>query len=353
MRSTPQRSDTYTRNPTRCRGSCRSRRSPAAPGDWALALEAFRLSKGGAQITESPDDIELAGTVIQGRHRDGRPLYVRYRDLTVIPIWRLQNEPNLLEQLRGKAVFIGVTALSGARDRLTTPRGETISGLEIHANAYATLAEGRFLTPVSRPVVLLTCILLVAAAGSAFAFLTGWPAYLTAAAVIFTSHAIPHLAFQRGYVFAYAAPVAAAWLASGAAAGWQYFVVRRQLRKSESDKARYQQAIHFVTHEMRSPLTAIQGSSEMMGRYNLNEEKRKQIAEMINSESKRLARMIQTFLDIERLTEGETEIRTEPFELDGAGAIAAWAGRGCSPTARRSPSRPGPSRQRPSRAIAS
>jgi two-component system, OmpR family, phosphate regulon sensor histidine kinase PhoR len=94
-----------------------------------------------------------------------------------------------------------------------------------------------------------------------------------------------------------------------------HFVVRRQLYKSESDKARYQQAIHFVTHEMRSPLTAIQGSSEMMGRYNLNDEKRKQMAQMINSESKRLARMIQTFLDIERLTDGQSEIRAEPFEL--------------------------------------
>ncbi len=212
-----------------------------------------------------------------------------------------------------------MTALSGARDRLTTPRGETISGLEIHANAYATLAEGRFLTPVSRPVVLLTCILLVAAAGLAFAFLTGWPAYLTAGAVIFTSHAIPHLAFQRGYVFAYAAPVAAAWLASGAAAGWQYFVVRRQLHKSESDKARYQQAIHFVTHEMRTPLTAIQGSSEMIGRYNLTEEKRKQIAEMINSESKRLARMIQTFLDVERLWPKARWRSTRAVRADGAG----------------------------------
>jgi signal transduction histidine kinase len=66
---------------------------------------------------------------------------------------------------------------------------------------------------------------------------------------------------------------------------------------------------------MRSPLTAIQGSSELMGRYNLTEEKRKQMASMINSESRRLAKMIQTFLDIERLTDGQAEIRSEPLEL--------------------------------------
>jgi signal transduction histidine kinase len=66
---------------------------------------------------------------------------------------------------------------------------------------------------------------------------------------------------------------------------------------------------------MRTPLTAIQGSSELIGRYNLNDDKRKQIAHMINSESKRLARMIQTFLDIERLTDGQIELKREPFSL--------------------------------------
>jgi len=66
---------------------------------------------------------------------------------------------------------------------------------------------------------------------------------------------------------------------------------------------------------MRSPLTAIQGSSELMGRYNLNEDKRKQIAAMINSESKRLARMIQTFLDVERLADGQMELKREPIGM--------------------------------------
>jgi signal transduction histidine kinase len=66
---------------------------------------------------------------------------------------------------------------------------------------------------------------------------------------------------------------------------------------------------------MRTPLTAIQGSSELMTRYNLNDEKRKQIANMINSESKRLARMISNFLDVERLNEGQLELKKTDFEL--------------------------------------
>ena len=106
-----------------------------------------------------------------------------------------------------------------------------------------------------------------------------------------------------------------------AAASYQHFVVRRALRKAETERRQYQQAIHFVTHEMRTPLTAIQGSSELMGRYNLSEEKRKQMTDMINQESKRLARMIQTFLDVERLSDGQMELKKEPF------AVARHGGR--------------------------
>ncbi len=105
-----------------------------------------------------------------------------------------------------------------------------------------------------------------------------------------------------------------AWLSSAGAATYQHFFVRRQLRRSESEKSRYQQAIHWAAHEMRTPLTAIQGSSEIMTNYSLPEAKQKQLSEMINSESKRLARLIQTFLDVERLAEGQMELKREMFE---------------------------------------
>src|SRR5262249_26510144 len=93
----------------------------------------------------------------------------------------------------------------------------------------------------------------------------------------------------------------------------QHFFVRRQLSRTESERSRYQQAIHWAAHEMRTPLTAIQGSSELMSRYNLPDAKRSQLTEMINSESKRLARIIQTFLDVERLAEGQVELKRERF----------------------------------------
>jgi signal transduction histidine kinase len=64
---------------------------------------------------------------------------------------------------------------------------------------------------------------------------------------------------------------------------------------------------------MRTPLTAIQGSSELITRYALPDEKRKQIAGTINAESKRLARMIETFLNVERLSAGEMDLKRDRF----------------------------------------
>lgn len=283
---------------------------------WAMALEAARLRLGGQPVTESPDDLEFSGVRIPATRSTSRALYIRYRDdVPVVSIAQVLNDPKAAEQLRDKAVFIGVTAQSAARDRLVTPLDRSMSGVEIHAQAYETIVGREFLQPAPLLIVVVLCGLLVAASGAIFGLLSGWKAYASAAALLAMAHLTPHAAFSNGIVLPYLSVVWAAWLSAVSAASWQYFVVRRQLQKSESDRVRYQQAIHFVTHEMRSPLTAIQGSSELMGRYNLTDDKRKQMAQMINAESKRLARMIQTFLDIERLSDGQMEIRAEPFDL--------------------------------------
>jgi signal transduction histidine kinase len=284
---------------------------------WALALEAFRLARGNP-IIESPDDLQVGRTFIPApESADGRPLRIRWQRPGP-PVWsvrQLVEHPELAANFRDKAVFIGYTALSYVRDRLLDPYGEAVQGVVIHAQAFETLQQGQFLVPASDLTVVGCCVLLAVAAGLIFGFLSGWPAYMAAAVLLVAAHGVPALLFRNGIIFPYFLSISASWLPISAAAAFQYFVVRRDLRKSESDKTRYQQAIHFVTHEMRTPLTAIQGSSELMGRYNLTEEKRKQIAGMIHSESKRLASMIQTFLDVERLTEGQMNVKRESFPV--------------------------------------
>jgi signal transduction histidine kinase len=156
---------------------------------------------------------------------------------------------------------------------------------------------------------------LVAAAGALFRFLPGWRAYVLGALLIVLASVAPYLAFTRGRVFSFTTSVSAAWFGGITAAAYYHLVTRRSLKRSEAERARYQQAMHFVTHEMRTPLSAIQGSSELISRFALTEEKRKQMAQLINSESKRLARMVEVFLNVEKLSAGQMELKHETISV--------------------------------------
>ena len=279
---------------------------------WALSLEAFRIARGQA-IVESPEDIEIGATRVPAPRSDGeRPMLIRYLSagITRVPALKVKQNSALL---RGKTVFVGVTALSAAVDRLLNPYGVNVPGVEVHAHAFETMARGDFLRPAGNLAPLAVAAGFTIAAGLAFAFLGGWAANGAALAILIVAHTAPVLFFREGIVFPYFAPAAVAWLANAGAATFQHFFVRRQLQRSEQEKSRYQQAIHWAAHEMRTPLTAIQGSSEIMSHYTLPEAKQKELSEMINSESKRLARLIQTFLDVERLGDGQMELKQETF----------------------------------------
>ncbi len=297
-------------------------RATARDRHWALAPEAFRVSRH-ATILETPQDLEVAGVTIPSAIAAGRDLRIRYVPPGMPPIPRvsieqLRLDPALARQFAGKVVFVGETAQTDVHDRLVTPYsgGAQMAGIEIHANAYETIAHRLFLTDASNAAVLLWCALLVTAAGFTFAYAAGWRANVLAALLLIAAHALPYLVFTRGVVFPLMPGVSALWLAIVTAAFWRHFVTRRFLKTAEDQRSRYQQAMHFVTHEMRTPLTAIQGSSELLGRYALPEAKRTQMAAMINAESKRLASMIQTFLNVERLTAGQMQLQRGNFAPD-------------------------------------
>ncbi len=284
---------------------------------WALSLAAFQYARGGPPILESPDDIEVGGIRIPAARRNGeRPMLIRFpQSAPVLSVAELKRDPSLAATLHGKTVFLGITALTAARDRLRTPLRQAIPGVEIHRDAFETMAQNTFLTPASDLLTMSVCLTMALTAGAIFWFRGGWSAYVMTALLLTAGHLIPALLFRNGVVFPYFTSVSAAWLPAVGAGTYRYFTVRRQLRRAESDRARYRQAIHFVTHEMRTPLTAIQGSSELMTRYKLNDDKRQQMSLMIHSESKRLARMIQTFLDVERLSEGQMELKRDLFSV--------------------------------------
>ncbi len=286
---------------------------------WALALEAFRAERH-AEIIESPDDLDIGGTIVPARQTaEGRLLRIRYRPLNSpvprISVKQLMDQPALAAEFTGKVVFAGLTDQTAVRDRWMTPysNGSIMPGVEIHASAFETIAQKMFLVSAPEWSVLLFAMLLVACAGLTFSYLSGWPANTVAALLVIAAHVVPYFAFTHSVVFPYLPATLAVWLAIVAAASWRHFMVRGQLGKSESERLRYQHAMHFVTHEMRTPLTAIQGSSELIGRYAMTDEKRKQMAALIVTESKRLGSMIETFLSVERLSAGEIQLKEERF----------------------------------------
>jgi signal transduction histidine kinase len=286
---------------------------------WALALEAYRVSRN-ASILETPRDLDVGGVLIPAAKANARTLRVRYVPpdgrIPSISLKRLHDDPALARRFAGKVVFAGVTAQTETKDRWLTPYSPfPLAGVEIHANLFETLAQRQFLTSEPALTVVAFCILLAAAAGITFRFLSGWWAHGIALGILAVAHAVPYVAFTRNIVFAFSPGVSTAWLSIVAAAAWQHLYVRRRMVKSEAERDRYQHAMHFVTHEMRTPLTAIQGSSELMSRYALTDEKRKQVAQLIHSESKRLARMIEMFLNVERLSAGEMELKKDSFSV--------------------------------------
>ena len=294
----------------------------AQQGDrlWAMSLEAYRLAAN-TKILETPTDLEVGPIVIPARPETARAMRIRYRPpgaIARLSLREIIENPGRAKLFAGQAVFVGFTAQSEVKDRLMTPMEVLMPGVEIHAHAYETIAAGDFLTDASPWTAVATCIALAALAGLIFWRMPGWLAYAAAGLLLLVAHLLPHLLFRYGIVFPTFAPLLVAWLAVVGAAAYQYFGTRFQLVRTEQERSRYQRAIHFVTHEMRTPLTAIQGSSELMTRYNLNPGKQKQMAEMINAESKRLARMITTFLNLERLGDGSLDLKQEPFSVQKA-----------------------------------
>ncbi|MBZ5582702.1 MAG: CHASE2 domain-containing protein [Acidobacteriia bacterium] len=298
---------------------------------WAISLEAFRLSRGGATPVEDPDYLNIGGAVIpvpaseDGRSlgSNGRLMRVRFAPPGMPPIPRvsladLLEKPTLVTEFTGKVVFVGVTSLS-LSDRLSTPVSFATQtpGVEVHASAFETMAQGLFITdiPHSTKWVFVFSLGIAAAIGLSFRYLPGWQAYAGGGLTLLGANLTPYLFFTHGRVFSFSTPFFAAWLGFVSAAAFYHLVVRRNWRTEQAARARYQQAMHFVTHEMRTPLSAIQGSSEIISRYALPEEKRKQIALLINSESKRLARMVEIFLNVERLSAGQMELKRETIPV--------------------------------------
>ena len=78
---------------------------------------------------------------------------------------------------------------------------------------------------------------------------------------------------------------------------------QRELQRMQNDVMR------LVTHEMKTPLTAIKGMSEVMMKFDPGAQKRREMNAAINEATERMTRMIDDYLDLTRLESGARESR--------------------------------------------
>ena len=74
--------------------------------------------------------------------------------------------------------------------------------------------------------------------------------------------------------------------------------------------------VSIVSHEFRTPLTGIQGFSEMMQSEELTLDEMKEYAGDINKDAHRLNRMITEMLDLDKMESGRMEIHREAVDLN-------------------------------------
>jgi signal transduction histidine kinase len=104
-----------------------------------------------------------------------------------------------------------------------------------------------------------------------------------------------------------------------------------QLEKLNSAKSNF---VSIVSHEFRTPLTGIQGFSELMRDEDLSAAEMKEYAGDINKDAQRLNRMITEMLDLDRMESGQMTLNRERTDIN---ALVAEAADRLSATADRHP----------------
>jgi len=95
----------------------------------------------------------------------------------------------------------------------------------------------------------------------------------------------------------------------------EYAILGRSLTSEISRRREYASRVQAIAHEIKTPLTAILGSSEMISEGLVPEQQRVEMAGIIHKESKRLTGLVETFLNVERVASGAVQLEKRPIPL--------------------------------------
>jgi signal transduction histidine kinase len=85
-----------------------------------------------------------------------------------------------------------------------------------------------------------------------------------------------------------------------------------RLRKSDQLKS---DLVSMVAHEVRTPLTSILGFTNVMRKRMLTGEERTRYLEIVEEQARRLSALIDDFLDLQRIEEGQLELKQELLDV--------------------------------------
>ncbi|MFP5230766.1 MAG: ATP-binding protein, partial [Acidobacteriota bacterium] len=296
---------------------------------WALGFEAFRAwLEAHEPPVESSDAVQVGTYHVPATHTSDRLLWIHYAGpegtFHNVSLAGVLDRQVPISTFAGKVVILGVTA-QGAGDRIFTPfsNGVGMSGIEIHANIFHTLADGAWLRPLS-PLAELMSILAIAALSAAAVW---WRqgAFLIPVSIggVVLIPVLAIILFRGGVIVPAASWIVVQITASLIAFLMHTLLVRSRLRVAIVDRQDYAFRLQAVAHEIKNPLTAIHASSQLMTEAAIPERKKEEIAERIRAESGRLSGVVTTFLDVERIAAGVLKLQRQPADL---ARIAADAG---------------------------
>ncbi len=296
---------------------------------WALGFEAFRAAMGAqAPTIESANELQIATDHIPALASNHRLLWIHYAGpegtFRRISLATVLEDPATASDFRGKVVILGVTA-QGAGDRVFTPfsAGLGMSGIEVHANVFSTLADDAYLTPLAPLAELFSVLGIALLIAGALWWRQGRLLIPTAISGIILIPLLSYVLFRNGVIV----PVAS-WIVVEVAASLTAFLVdtsfvRRRLGEAIAGRQDYALRLQAVAHEIKTPLTAIHASSQLMTEASIPEGKKEEIAQRIQKEAGRLSGVVTTFLDVERIAAGVLKLRRQQLDLARIAADAS------------------------------
>jgi signal transduction histidine kinase len=300
---------------------------------WALAFEAFRAAVGTQEPPiEDTKEVKIGKRLIPAPDSNERLLWIHYNgpegSFRRISLAKVLDGEVPTSSFADKIVFLGVTA-QGAGDRVYTPfsSGLGMSGIEIHANILSTLLDGAYLSPLSIALEFLSFIAIAALVGAAAWWQQGKLLTPVAIAGVVFIPVFSYWMLRAGVIV----PVAS-WLVIQVTASLIGFLahasfIRHRLGEAIERRQDYALRLQAVAHEIKTPLTAIHASSQLITEPAVPQQKKEEVAQRIHKEAGRLSGVVTTFLDVERISAGVLKLQKRPVDFSSLVADAIESAR--------------------------